>query len=546
MASVVDFVDISSDEEGFPVTKKLPPPVDSLEWLAELLGQEEERAISDEFDDLEVMGELSAPPVAQKKSKPDCVEEDDDDCVVLDGDPDDVVAVAEEKGSEGDGSSDELQIVAEKGPVACRDFPHSRHLCSNLPFSTTSHVKYCSMCHCYVCDTPAPCNYWGNGTQIYNHCHATDKEKKWKTLRQTFKCKSLPTSHPEKRQDVVYPTMASPGQQDTQCEISLVRPHPINFANQSHLVNVVNQGLNQTRETSTRVSSSVGRTINATRASPATRAVRGTGNAPTVQITQSRTRFKRVGATSPGLATLNDNQFSSTAANNALLHQPSSPHVSQPVQVAPRSMFGTVQKHPPQRSLSAPIAFQGQQYQSASSYQDASNETHVTGPQFARCISLTAQRTQFPEPEMDVDSKSWQDIFDSLASDLGVPEYNMGTAESQQPDRTTSQPLDSIAFEGLGIHSEPVPATANLMPSNGQNVSNGMTSSNGPTETTLILPHLNHQSSLIPDEAHLNNYENSPANGLIMEAAHHRDTQESDSLDLLFDFEFEDWNSAGP
>jgi hypothetical protein len=37
--------------------------------------------------------------------------------VVLDGDPDDVVAVAGEKGSEGDGSSDELQIVAEKGPV---------------------------------------------------------------------------------------------------------------------------------------------------------------------------------------------------------------------------------------------------------------------------------------------------------------------------------------------------------------------------------------------------------------------------------------------
>ncbi|XP_006661843.1 uncharacterized protein LOC102716070 [Oryza brachyantha] len=544
MASAFDVVDISSDEEGLAATKKAP--VDSLGWIADLLG-EEERAISDDFDDLEVMGELSAPPMAQqKKSKPGCgEEEDDDDCVVLDGDPDDVVAaVAGEKGSEGDGSSDELQIVAEKGPVACRDFPHSRHLCSNLPFGTTSHVKYCSMCHCYVCDTPAPCNYWGKGTEIIDHCHATDKEKKWKTLRQTFKSKSLPTSHPEKRQNVVYPTMTSPGQQDTNCEIPLAQSHPTYFADQSNLVDVVNQGLNQTRHTSARVSPSVGRTVNSARASPATRA--GKGNPLTVQITQSRTRFKRVGATSPGLATLNDNQFGSTAQNNTLLHQPSSPHASQPVQVAPRALFGAVQKNPPQRSLSAPIAFQGQQDQSASSYQAAANGTHVTGPQFPRCTSLTAQRTQFlPEPAMDVFGKSWQDIFDGLATDLGVPDYNMGTGELQQPVRTTSQPLDS-AFQGVGLHSEPVPAMANVMPSNGQSVSNGMTGSNGPTQTTQILPHLTHQPSLISDEAHLNNYVSSPANGLTIKAAHLRDAQGSDSLDFLFDFEFEDWDSAEP
>ena len=29
--------------------------------------------------------------------------------------------------------------------VACRDFPHSRHLCSNMPFGTTSHEKHCTM-----------------------------------------------------------------------------------------------------------------------------------------------------------------------------------------------------------------------------------------------------------------------------------------------------------------------------------------------------------------------------------------------------------------
>ncbi|KAE9587278.1 hypothetical protein Lalb_Chr23g0271971 [Lupinus albus] len=44
--------------------------------------------------------------------------------------------------------------------VACRDFPHSRHLCSKFPFKTTPHVRHCEMCYCYVCDTSAPCMYW--------------------------------------------------------------------------------------------------------------------------------------------------------------------------------------------------------------------------------------------------------------------------------------------------------------------------------------------------------------------------------------------------
>ncbi|PNT70688.1 hypothetical protein BRADI_2g16231v3 [Brachypodium distachyon] len=98
--------------------------------------------------------------------------------------------------------------------IACRDFPHSRHLCSQFSFNTTPHVKHCSMCYCFVCDAPAPCRYWGNGLTIDDHCHATDKETKWKTLRQAFKCKSLTASHPEKQQNVVYPTMLSPRQQE--------------------------------------------------------------------------------------------------------------------------------------------------------------------------------------------------------------------------------------------------------------------------------------------------------------------------------------------
>ncbi|KAL5231824.1 hypothetical protein ABZP36_030600 [Zizania latifolia] len=107
MGSAGVVVEISSDEEDFPVTKKVP--VDSFGWITDFLQD-------DDIDDLEVMGELPAPTAPHKKSKP-AGDEEDDDCVVLDGNPDDVVTVVEEKGSEGDGNSDELQIVAEKGPV---------------------------------------------------------------------------------------------------------------------------------------------------------------------------------------------------------------------------------------------------------------------------------------------------------------------------------------------------------------------------------------------------------------------------------------------
>ncbi|KAM0858407.1 hypothetical protein ACQ4PT_047839 [Festuca glaucescens] len=170
-----------------------------------------------------------------KKSESCGVGKEDDDCVVLDSDPDGAVPVAEEKGSAGfDGGLDELQIVAEKGQVACRDFPHSRHLCSRLPFSTTSHVKHCSMCYCFICDAPAPCNYWGKGLSTDDHCHATDKEIRWTTLRQAFKCKHLPASHSEKHQNVVYSAMVSLRQQDIQRQVSALQSDPFFLSGFSH------------------------------------------------------------------------------------------------------------------------------------------------------------------------------------------------------------------------------------------------------------------------------------------------------------------------
>lgn len=129
-------VDISSDEDDFLIRDALGS-IDPVGWTADLFDVDDD-ATGEDFDDLMVMSEISAPPVLQQTARPDDLvfmselsktalqkkanangvcDEDDDDCVVLDGDPDKAVTVADEEGSVRDGSSDELQIVAEKGPV---------------------------------------------------------------------------------------------------------------------------------------------------------------------------------------------------------------------------------------------------------------------------------------------------------------------------------------------------------------------------------------------------------------------------------------------
>ncbi|KAI7755015.1 hypothetical protein M8C21_020182 [Ambrosia artemisiifolia] len=75
--------------------------------------------------------------------------------------------------------SPDLLMVAEKGQVACRDYPHSRHLCVKHPFEKTSHESYCKLCYCFVCDVAAPCKSWSG---LAGHCHAIDNEG-WKAAR---------------------------------------------------------------------------------------------------------------------------------------------------------------------------------------------------------------------------------------------------------------------------------------------------------------------------------------------------------------------------
>ncbi|KAI4349326.1 hypothetical protein L6164_009928 [Bauhinia variegata] len=174
-------LDISSDEEsGLNELSKT-----DYAWIKEFLGESDTE--SDDSEEVVVIGEVK--PERKSKSSRPAVIDVDDDCVVLDGDPEDRVTTVNETEIE----SDELLIVGEKGPIACRDYPHPRHLCAKFPFSSTPHETHCGQCHCYVCDTLAPCLQWGTGVSHLDHCHASEKVETWKTLRKNFK---LGTSAP--------------------------------------------------------------------------------------------------------------------------------------------------------------------------------------------------------------------------------------------------------------------------------------------------------------------------------------------------------------
>ncbi|XP_077242944.1 RPM1 interacting protein 13-like [Tasmannia lanceolata] len=104
----------------------------------------------------------------------------DEDCFILDFDPFQKIDPSLKMLALHDDDED-LTVISERGQVACRDYPHSRHLCVKFPFSQTPHDSYCPQCYCYVCDTAAPCIDWKKFP--IEHCHATDKDPKWKQLR---------------------------------------------------------------------------------------------------------------------------------------------------------------------------------------------------------------------------------------------------------------------------------------------------------------------------------------------------------------------------
>jgi len=365
-----------------------------------------------------------------------------------------------------------------------------------------------------------------------DHCHATDKEPKWKLMRQVFRgC--LPASGPEKLQNDLYSATVSPRQQPMQCH-GAVPQSPrssvlhVGYPSRAIQSRLVNEG-SQNRHYSVRVSLSVGGTVSSPRAG------RGTSSAHIAQNTHSRAIFKRAGAVSPGFASPNASQFGSAGPDNSLMHQVL-PHVSQPVQVAPatNAFTETAQNNPFQRSFSAPIAYQVQQDQPAAYYQVATNGMDVIGPQLSRCTSLVTERTQcLPEPLTDVCIKSWQDILATVASDLGVADYDINTAESPHV-MTDSQPEHSTANQVFGLQHESVAAKENLTSSHMHDLSGHTTGDNVQADHPLeTAQNWNHPIGG-------NDFVSAPADVLsVDEATHQLEVSSLESADIHYEL---DWS----
>ncbi|KAK4761699.1 hypothetical protein SAY87_029583 [Trapa incisa] len=189
--------DISSDEECCGLLEGEPSfdDNDDSDWLAKLLGETNAGSLGGDSDEVVLVKEVN--PKSKSKGSQQLM--DDDDCVILDSDPDKSVAACDAPAD--DYSSDDLLIVGESGQVACRDYPHSRHLCYKFPFSTAPHEGHCSLCHCYVCDLPAPCTFWGTGMLNTDHCHATDREEHWRIRRKQSRGEKISLAYSMNPQD---------------------------------------------------------------------------------------------------------------------------------------------------------------------------------------------------------------------------------------------------------------------------------------------------------------------------------------------------------
>ncbi|PSS04506.1 Mediator of RNA polymerase II transcription subunit like [Actinidia chinensis var. chinensis] len=111
--------------------------------------------------------------------------EEIEDCFILDFEPNDSIDLSKLFMSNDlhNPVAPGIYVLAEHDQVACRDYPHSRHLCLKNRFEKTPHETYCELCYCFVCDKAAPCTNW---LGVSGHCHATSSHE-WKCLRRKMR-----------------------------------------------------------------------------------------------------------------------------------------------------------------------------------------------------------------------------------------------------------------------------------------------------------------------------------------------------------------------
>ncbi|BAS82223.1 Os03g0140900 [Oryza sativa Japonica Group] len=460
-------VEISSDDEAIPVAAKRPnvPPVSSSHPLPE-----DCNGVEEGLGDPAALVEFVASMLDDKRSARDVAaadDGDDDDCVMLDGDPDKAVLVVNEQRPGQGGPEEELQIVSEKGEIACRDFPHPRHLCVSMPF-TSSHADHCAMCHCYVCDSPAPCAFWGKGTEPTDHCHATDKNAKWTKMRQSLKRKNLPSSNRRGIKNHFQPISATASlqlQQYTGDRFSVPRLSPLSPVG-FHVSRNVSQ--NQWMMKLIGVPPNVGQPVNLQEAT-----------FPRASI--PRKRFRSDGSAPPVHLSTNANHLRHPAPNSVLV-QPVSSAAFQTTQSQPASSAVSQNSSTSYHQV-APGISQGLQVQSTSYLQVDPGRAVSAELQLSQCSSLQTQGIQHQhDPSADIYQNIWKEALAKLASELGVSDYNIDPPgrlpSTPQPNqlhaqmRPGHQPTQATARQGVQANGGHVAAASQKRTSNGHHLPN--------------------------------------------------------------------------
>lgn len=73
-------------------------------------------------------------------------------------------------------------------------------------------------CHCYVCDTVAPCSEWGDGNCGSDHCHAVD-ESHWRIARKLKKTRPVAASRAIALPAVAVPVPSPTTPSETSCSL---------------------------------------------------------------------------------------------------------------------------------------------------------------------------------------------------------------------------------------------------------------------------------------------------------------------------------------
>ncbi|URD81177.1 hypothetical protein MUK42_20167 [Musa troglodytarum] len=440
-ADHVVVVDISSDEEDLGLDASDGLSFNSFEVLDRSDGRRQE-----ESDDVVIVDEFSASSAAKRPKKdsgllaPDKGRGfDDDDCGVLT-----LTRISRSRW---------LMIRAAKlgiGVMTCSSSPRRGSLLAGIThiqdtcvliFLSAHHLMK-SSCHCYVCDSPAPCTRWGIGDKSTDHCHSTDKEERWKYQRQCFKQSKLESMFPQKPTDNA--TSKIPSFQDPvpQPKSSIGSRFQIKFT-PDLLCRLVSQiQMQSTRETIIDLPlslilsrDSASGQPNPTPLNPSVQCIHResrVAGALTTQLMNSHTRFKR--------ARTMQNRFTSL---NSPPHNPIASGNRTPSGVLQKSTYATRTSQRPrspqvgqQRSEDLLVTSPG-----ASADQMLANiSSHFTLPtkQSSMCPPVTAA---------DDSQESWQNVLASVASELGVSMFSdPATSNAQRPPMfpSSSPPLTSL------------------------------------------------------------------------------------------------------